>query len=168
MGNQFPRRYFDGSKSTDVNGSIVDYTWDLGDGTEISTPNTIVSHAYSTIGNYTVILTVTDNEGATNSTSTFAYISSYDSDGDGWSDEAEANYNTDPNNALDYPQDNDEDGIPDIADSDDDNDGITDAEEIILGLNTTDESDVTKIINDFGLFLLIDIDQDGIVDKYYN
>jgi len=160
--------YFDGSKSEDVDGDIVEYTWNLGDGTEISTENILVTHMYSAIGNYTVTLTVTDDGGATNSTSTFAYISIYDSDGDGWSDEIEIFHGTDPNNSLDYPIDTDGDGILDIIDSDDDGDGLTDEEETILGSNTTDGSDVIKILNDIGLFFLIDTNQDGILDIYYN
>lgn len=48
---------FDGSGSYDPNGSIVSYSWDNGL-TGVS-PTTV----YSTMGEYTVVLTVTDNEG---------------------------------------------------------------------------------------------------------
>ncbi len=53
---------FDGSGSTDPDGSIVDYSWDFGDGTIGSggTP----THSYSVADDYTVVLTVTDNNGA--------------------------------------------------------------------------------------------------------
>jgi PKD repeat protein len=54
---------FDGSGSTDPDGSVVSYAWDLGDGTSATGPSP--SHTYAAAGTYPVILTVTDNEGAT-------------------------------------------------------------------------------------------------------
>ncbi|MBU0703781.1 MAG: M4 family metallopeptidase, partial [Chloroflexi bacterium] len=54
---------FDGSASYDSDGTIVSYEWDFGD--ETTDSGAIVSHTYATDGNYTVTLTVTDNEGAT-------------------------------------------------------------------------------------------------------
>lgn len=56
---------FDGSKSNDTDGTISKYDWNFGDGTT-GTGKT-VSHVYSKAGPYNVILTVTDNAGATNS-----------------------------------------------------------------------------------------------------
>jgi len=60
---------FDGSGSSDAvahgqNGVIVSYLWDFGD---LSTPGTdeIVTHDYTSTGIYTVNLTVTDDDGAT-------------------------------------------------------------------------------------------------------
>jgi PKD repeat protein len=61
------------STSSDEDGSIVTYLWSFGDGTTANTGN--VTHAYSTAGTYTVTLTVTDNEGASTTTSTVATIS---------------------------------------------------------------------------------------------
>jgi len=58
---------FDASSSYDPDGTIVSYDWDFGDGAKAS--GDVVTHAYSSAGNYTVILTVTDNEGEKNSTS---------------------------------------------------------------------------------------------------
>ncbi|WP_237062021.1 PKD domain-containing protein [Microbulbifer zhoushanensis] len=54
---------FDGSASTDADGSIASYAWDFGDGSNGSgvTP----SHTYAVSGTYTVTLTVTDDQGAT-------------------------------------------------------------------------------------------------------
>lgn len=52
---------FDGSSSFDPDGLLTGYSWDFGDGT---TGNGLsVSHTYSTAGDYTVTLTVTDNGG---------------------------------------------------------------------------------------------------------
>jgi PKD repeat protein len=51
------------SSSYDADGSIINYFWDFGDG--INTTNVVVDHSYAQDGNYTVKLTVTDNDGAT-------------------------------------------------------------------------------------------------------
>ena len=54
---------FNGSASSDSDGTITSYAWNLGDGTVVSGPT--VSHTYATGGSYLVTLTVTDNSGAT-------------------------------------------------------------------------------------------------------
>ncbi|MGN6407163.1 MAG: PKD domain-containing protein [Curtobacterium sp.] len=54
---------FDGSGSSDPDGTIASYAWDLGDGSTASTPT--VAHTYATAGTYQVKLTVTDDQGAT-------------------------------------------------------------------------------------------------------
>jgi PKD repeat protein len=53
--------------SQDTDGSIVSWYWDFGDGTTSTDRNP--THKYSSEGNYTVTLTVTDNDGAQNVTS---------------------------------------------------------------------------------------------------
>jgi PKD repeat protein len=57
---------FNGSGSSDPDGAIASFAWTFGDGGTATgaTP----SHTYSTAGTYTAALTVTDNQGATNST----------------------------------------------------------------------------------------------------
>lgn len=61
----------DGSGSSDAEGSVVEYAWDFGDGTdpEIGEAAT-VTHAYSAEGSYIVTLTVLDDCGATATTTT--------------------------------------------------------------------------------------------------
>ena len=52
---------FDASASKDTDGEIAEYQWDFGDGgTETGAT---ASHVYTAAGDYTVFLTVTDNEG---------------------------------------------------------------------------------------------------------
>lgn len=58
---------FDGTGSTDAEGPIATYSWDLGDGTTSSDP--VISHVYGSSGAYTVVLIVTDEAGAPGSTS---------------------------------------------------------------------------------------------------
>jgi PKD repeat protein len=55
---------FDGSGSYDPDGTIVSYDWDYGDGSPHGSGVT-ASHTYLTADTYTVILTVTDDDGAT-------------------------------------------------------------------------------------------------------
>jgi len=53
---------FDASASTDPDGQIVSYKWDFGDGEKGD--GVVVQHVYSKGGTYTVLLTVTDDKGA--------------------------------------------------------------------------------------------------------
>lgn len=58
---------FDASQSSDPDGSITGYSWDFGDGTTGS--GATVQHTYATSGDFTASLVVTDDKGATASTS---------------------------------------------------------------------------------------------------
>jgi len=64
---------FNASKSYDRDGSVVSYFWDFGDNTtEIykgENLTAIATHSYAEAGNYTVTLTVTDDDGASSSRS---------------------------------------------------------------------------------------------------
>jgi PKD repeat protein len=64
---------FDGSASSDADGGIVSYAWNFGDGATASGVTT--SHSYVTPGSFVARLTVTDNLGATSSTTTTIQVS---------------------------------------------------------------------------------------------
>jgi hypothetical protein len=54
---------FDGSQSTDSDGTITRYEWDFGDGSTLPDGGPAPTHTYAAAGSYTVTLTVTDNAG---------------------------------------------------------------------------------------------------------
>jgi len=66
---------FDASNSTDIDGYITKYEWDFGDGNNTNTTEPIITHSYASAGTYNANLTVTDDEGATNSTSKLITVS---------------------------------------------------------------------------------------------
>jgi hypothetical protein len=57
---------FDGRNSSDSDGTVVSYEWDFGDGQAGS--GAMHEHAYASGGVYSAVLTVTDDEGATDRT----------------------------------------------------------------------------------------------------
>ena len=59
---------FNASSSYDPDGYIANYTWNFGDGNITTTTEPVIAHTFSKVGNYLVNLTVTDNNGLTNST----------------------------------------------------------------------------------------------------
>ncbi|MFZ2055620.1 MAG: PKD domain-containing protein [Candidatus Aminicenantales bacterium] len=63
---------FDGSASYDSDGSIVSYKWSFG---EEEASGAIVSHTYTTSGTFRAHLTVTDNDGNTDSASEVIQVS---------------------------------------------------------------------------------------------
>lgn len=99
-------------------------------------------------------------KGTDNTTSAYASITLsidtmfIDTDEDGWSDEEEQEYNTDPNDPDNYPLDTDSDRIPDSVDTDDDNDGYSDDMELSYETDAKDSNDYP-----------IDTDDDSIPDE---
>jgi len=67
---------FDASGSYDSNGNITSYDWSFGDGTTGS--GETVNHTYDSSANYTAELTVTDNDGASDSNTKTISVSSSD------------------------------------------------------------------------------------------
>jgi len=69
---------FNASESYDPDGDIVSYSWDFGDGTPIVTESDpITNHTYTTFGNYTVTLTVVDNDNLTANATATIYVSQH-------------------------------------------------------------------------------------------
>lgn len=64
---------FDGTDSTDSDGTIVDYSWDFGDGN--SGNGAFVNYTYNTTGTFTARLTVTDDAGGTATAQTVITVS---------------------------------------------------------------------------------------------
>jgi PKD repeat protein len=64
---------FDGSGSSDPDGTVTSYGWDFGDGA--TGAGAKPSHAYAAAGSYSVRLTVTDNSGSTNTTAQTVAVS---------------------------------------------------------------------------------------------
>ena len=63
---------FDGSGSTDPDGTIASYAWDFGDGATGTGATT--DHAYTTVGYHYVTLRVTDDSGVDATTATYVYV----------------------------------------------------------------------------------------------
>lgn len=59
-------------EGTDVDGNVTAYQWDLGDGSQAS--GSMVSHAYTAPGDYTIVLTTTDDAGGISTNSTIIEI----------------------------------------------------------------------------------------------
>ncbi|MDD2666820.1 MAG: PKD domain-containing protein [Methanocellales archaeon] len=59
---------FNASNSIDPDGCITNYEWGFDDGNITSTTESVITHSYTSAGDYYVGLTVTDNDGATSTT----------------------------------------------------------------------------------------------------
>ncbi len=154
---------FEAIKSSDSDGEIVSYSWNFGDGSMGS--GVTVSHTFNETGGYMVSLLVTDDEGLTD-TDEISVSVMIDSDDDQWGDEEESEYGTDPENITDFPSDNDNDHIPDVNDSDDDNDGVIDSLEIILESDPLDDSDTISVHFNNNSGFLVDVNKDSVFDYY--
>ena len=81
LGTQNSAVSFTSNGSSDSNGTITDYLWDFGDGSSANQANP--THVYTSSGEYNVSLTVTDNQGASQTTTTTATIEQDSSVGEG-------------------------------------------------------------------------------------
>ena len=61
-----------GSASSDIDGTIITYYWDFGDGTK--GPENEITHTYDSEGTYIVTLTVTDDSGAMDTDTIRVYV----------------------------------------------------------------------------------------------
>ena len=160
-------------KTMDI-GSFWMFDW--GDGTysnwiKLGESDTSISqnHSWKSPGIYEIKIKHRDIYGAESSWSPPLSVNIvFDSDGDGWSDEAELQYGTNPNNASDYPKDTDHDGTPDVVDPDDDNDGLSDVIEDQLGSDPKNSQDAKEIRISGVKHYLIDITKDDKSDLFYN
>jgi len=133
----------DASESSDLNGSIVNYTWDFGDGSNGT--GVQVTHTYSEAGTYNITLTVTDNFGVANSTVIIVTVEKGATDfGDkgepkNWSPADWARWNNTWNPyVVDPEKDLDGDGYKNYEDDDIDQDGHWDEDELAAGTDPTD------------------------------
>lgn len=108
---------FDGRGSSDLDGRIVSYKWDFGDGSMGT--GFKPKHTYVTGGFYTVTLRVTDNDGDISLPATTIAMVSYidgDIDNDGLPDDVEdanGNGNVEPGETDPFNADTDGDGLTD-------------------------------------------------------
>jgi len=114
---------FDATGSSDPDGQILHYIWDFGDGNEGAGEN--IRHSYSTKGEYTVRLTVRDDDYLEDVTTRVVHI---------------------VEDEVDIYFDSDHDGVPDVSDpnpyssKDTDGDGLSDDfEEVITKTDSTNK-----------------------------
>ena len=142
---------FDGSNSYDSEGPITNFSWDFGDGCSGIGQKT--THAYSIVKNYTVILTVVDSYGASDTDIVIATIIESNQNDSGSSSQDNTNDNT--SNEGNKTRDNDNDGLP------------NDIEEK-LGLDANSSFGVENVTIDNMTGYMVDINGDGKVDLFYN
>ena len=181
-------------ESTDADGTVDSWLWDFGDGNTSSDQNPV--HTYNTSGNYDVVLTVTDNEGATDDetqTIVTTTINTYyaDSDSDGYGDANTSTQDcTAPNGYVTDNTDCDDTNgavnpgaIEDCFDGIDNNcDGVTDCPPTVdfamlgdFGDGSNDEEAVANIVNSWNSEFIVtagdnrygSIDFDEAVGQYY-
>jgi PKD repeat protein len=107
---------FDATESHDIDGRIISFKWDFGDGTIAY--GELVFHAYQNIGSYIVTLTISDDSSQESNEQLEIKIKH-----------------------SDLVNDFDNDGLIDELDLDDDNDGLPDVWENDHGLNSKNPAD---------------------------
>jgi len=162
------------------------WKFDWGDGTysdwiEVGESVSYISYeqSWDSIGEYNVRIkhkNIYSSESVWSDPITVNIALPIDIDKDGYSNEMEDSYGTNPEESSDYPIDTDIDGIPDddssdglfTGDFDDDNDGVYDEIEILIGSNPKVESDTT-VVNIAGInHYLVDTNDNGKSEIFYN
>ena len=94
--------------ASDIDADSLIYTWDFAEGSKASGPN--ASHTYSVPGTYAVVLSVSDGQGGTVSSTIPLVVSApasapgaLDSDGDGFTDAIEAASGSSASSAIETP-----------------------------------------------------------------
>jgi len=138
------------------------------------------SHSWVSYGEYEIKIkhrSAYMTESAWSSPLTVKVSPPADLDRDGYSNDMEKAYGTDPNDPTDHPTDTDKDGKPDedslidrnyIGDTDDDNDGVSDIIEEKIGSNPKNFDDITFLVFDGTTYCLADTNEDGKIDSLYN
>lgn len=168
--------------TTDV-GSFWKFDWgdgEFSDWIEVGESDTHISqtHKWETYGIYEVRIKHNSTFLGESSWSDPLFVTiliPLDVDGDGWTNEIEEAYETDPNDSNSYPVDTDNDGTPDYdssdgsisGDTDDDNDGVPDSIEDQLGSNSKVSTDVTPIFIGETFYYLLNIDEDQMNEFLY-
>lgn len=124
---------FDGAGSYDPDGTITNYTWDFGDGTKGYGVNP--THAYTTVGDYIVNLTVKDDYEVKDSDTTTAVITEEDT--------------PPPPPPPPPPPDDDDDEDP-TADANGPYTGFEDVSLTFDGSGSTDDGTIVTYAWDFG------------------
>ncbi|MFH0815279.1 MAG: PKD domain-containing protein [Methanobacteriota archaeon] len=149
---------FDGSASHDVDGTIVSYSWNFGDGSADVLGMT-ATHTYTTVGTYTVTLTVTDNDGKSSTDTLVVTVAdSIDTDGDGIVDAFDTDSDGDsiPDVSDSMPLDTDNDGLDNAVDPDDDNDDVLDVDDTDpIDSETGEETSEPSFVEDYWWIFIV-------------
>jgi hypothetical protein len=130
------------------NKGITGYTLRIDTGQEIiieTTTWTAPTNLTNGVHTLTLHAIGTDGQRSASASLKFTIDTNFnDLDHDGWSDEEELRYGSDPNNPENYPLDTDSDHVTDSIDTDDDNDGYSDEMEASYSTDSKERTSYPK------------------------